>query len=106
MACADRINQYIDAEKPWIAVKDPLLMPDVHAVCSMGLNLFRLLIIYLKPVLPDIAQASESFLNIDPLLFTCADKPLLDHKIHAFVPLIQRVDPVSVQALINESQAV
>lgn len=106
MACADRVNQYIDAEKPWVAVKDPASMSDVHDVCSMGLNLFRLLIIYLKPVLPDMAVASESFLNTRPLLFSCAEEPLLDHTIRAFLPLIQRVDPLDVQALLSESGAV
>lgn len=67
MECADRVNQYIDTNKPWVLAKDPERMSDVQAICTMGLNLFRLLIGFLKPVLPMMAQAAETFLNCEPL---------------------------------------
>jgi methionyl-tRNA synthetase len=61
MEKADVINQYIDLNKPWILAKDPEQLPQVQAICTMGINLFRLLITYLKPILPTMAEASELF---------------------------------------------
>ena len=68
MLLADKANQYIDEKKPWIMMKDPALRDDVQQVCSDGLNLFRLLVLYLKPVLPSLAEKSEAFLNIEPTI--------------------------------------
>ena len=67
MALADRANQYIDEQKPWIQAKDPQNSDAVIEVCTLGLNLFRILIIYLKPVVPDLASRSEAFLGVSPL---------------------------------------
>ena len=75
MALADRANQYIDAQKPWILVKDDGTRDQVQDICTQGLNLFRQLVIYLKPVLPVTAQNSEAFLNIGPLTWDDCNTP-------------------------------
>lgn len=103
MALADKANQYIDAKAPWVLVKDEAKQEEAHAVCSMGLNLFRVLMHYLKPVLPKMAADSEAFLNTT-LLWHTYQTPLLDHAINPFKALMQRVDPVKVQAMITASQ--
>jgi methionyl-tRNA synthetase len=92
MGLADKVNQYIDENKPWHLAKQEENLPRVQMICSTGLNLFRLLIIYLKPVLPKTAELSEMFLNVEPLKWEDKNKLLLDHKINAFQPLMQRID--------------
>ncbi|GHG77248.1 methionine--tRNA ligase [Alishewanella longhuensis] len=103
MALADKANQYIDAKAPWVLVKDETKQQEAHAVCSMGLNLFRVLMHYLKPVLPKMAADSEAFLNTE-LQWSNYQAPLLDHAINPFKALMQRVDPVKVQAMVTASQ--
>ena len=71
MALADRANQYIDEKKPWALAKQTGAVTEVQAVCSMGLNLFRLLALYLKPVLPGVAAEVAQFLQIPPLCWDC-----------------------------------
>lgn len=100
MEAADKVNQYIDAKKPWVLAKDETQLAEVHAVCSMGINLFRILITYLKPVLPLMAKACEDFLNCEPLMWDSIDKPLLNHQIKPFAPLIQRVDKDKIAAML------
>lgn len=100
MECADRVNQYIDAQKPWVMAKDPERLPEVQKVCSMGLNLFRILMTYLKPVLPQMAMAAERFLNCEPLAWASIDKPLVAHGIHSFSPLITRVEKEKIEAML------
>lgn len=104
MALADRANQYIDEKKPWSAIKDPNRRDEVHQVCSVGVNLFRALMIFLKPVLPRTAESAEAFLNIKPLQWNDVYAPLVAHRIHAFVPLLQRADKETVQALVDAAQ--
>jgi methionyl-tRNA synthetase len=99
MALADRANQYIDEKKPWTLAKDPALLPEVQAICTMGMNLFRVLIIYLKPVLPETAKKVESFLNVPPLVWADAKNPLIHHTIHAFQPLALRIDKNQIDAM-------
>lgn len=96
---ADRANQYIDEKKPWTLAKDPTQLPEVQAICTMGINLFRVLMIYLKPVLPETAKKVENFLNIDPLVWTDVKNPLINHTIHAFQPLAQRIDKNHIDAM-------
>ncbi|MDH3589270.1 MAG: methionine--tRNA ligase subunit beta, partial [Gammaproteobacteria bacterium] len=105
MALADRANRYIDEHKPWQAIKDSQRHAEVHAVCTQGLNLYRSLIIYLKPVLPSIAEASEALFNSAPLLWEDAKKPLLDAPIRRFKPLIQRMDIKQVQNMLKTADA-
>ncbi|MCH9756468.1 MAG: methionine--tRNA ligase [Gammaproteobacteria bacterium] len=100
LEAASLVNQYIDAEKPWVLAKDPDQLNRVQAICSLGLNLFRLLITYLKPVLPQMAESSEHFLNCEPLTWQNIDTPLLNHTINAFKPLMTRVEQTSLDALI------
>lgn len=104
MALADKANQYIDEKKPWVQIKDPASQRSVQETCSVGLNLFRILMIYLKPVLPHTAQQVESFLNIKPLQWEDRESPLINHKINEFIPLITRIDPKQIEALKMASQ--
>lgn len=104
MDCADRVNQYIDAVKPWVLAKDADRLPEVQSVCTMGLNLFRLLIIYLKPVLPVMAESAEQFLNCEPLTWDSLDKPLLGKKINNFIPLMVRVEREKIEAVLADSR--
>lgn len=99
MALADRANQYIDEKKPWAMMKDPKQRQAVQDICSMGINLFRILMIYLKPVLPQTAAQVENFLAIPPLTWADKDEPLLDHSIREFKPLINRIDPKQIEAM-------
>jgi methionyl-tRNA synthetase len=99
MALADRANQYIDEKKPWTLMKDANRKQEVQAICSVGINLFRVLMIYLKPVLPQTAIQVEEFLNVSPLQWCDKDKPLLDHSIREFQPLINRIDPKQIEAM-------
>ncbi len=103
MGLADLANQYVDAKKPWASIKDPQNKEEVHAVCTMALNLFRLLTIYLKPVLPDTAKKIEAFLNIPELHFEDRHQPLLDHTIQIFTPLLKRLEKTDIDALKKEA---
>ncbi len=103
MALADRANQYIDAAKPWVLVKDDRTREQVRLICTQGLNLFRLLIIYLKPVLPKTAVNVELFLNIPPLKWQDAGQPLLNHRINRFKPLLTRIEDKQIQSMVAES---
>src|SRR5690606_26678100 len=105
MALADRANQYIDAEKPWIAAKDESNRDAVLAVCTQGLNLFRILVLYLTPVLPELAARAEQFLAIEPLAWSDAGEALLDRPIDKFRPLLQRVEPAAVEAIVDETRS-
>jgi methionyl-tRNA synthetase len=104
MALADRANQYIDEKKPWALAKQPGAEAEVQAVCGMGLNLFRVLMIDLKPVLPGMAAQVEQFLQIPPLRWADLDAPLLGHAIAEFKPLMQRVDLVQIAAMVEDSK--
>ena len=104
MALADHANQYIDTQKPWVLAKESGKEQQVQDVCSMGLNLFRVLITYLKPVLPKLAEASEAFLNIDPLMWKDVRTPLTKHTINKFKPLMTRVEKDKVDAMVDASK--
>jgi methionyl-tRNA synthetase len=104
MALTDRANQYIDEQKPWHLAKDTANNQAVQDVCSLGLNLFRVLMIYLKPVLPHTAHEVEQFLNIQPLKWDDKDTPLTNHKINVFKPLLNRILPKQIEALKMSAQ--
>jgi methionyl-tRNA synthetase len=99
MALADRANHYIDEKKPWALMKDPAHSTEVQDICTTGINLFRMLMIYLKPVLPNTAQQVERFLNIQPLQWDDKNRLLLDHVINEYKPLITRIDPKQIEAM-------
>jgi methionyl-tRNA synthetase len=104
MTLADRANQYINDRAPWVLAKQPGREREVQAVCTQGINLFRALIGYLKPVLPKLADDAEAFLNVGPLLWDSARRPLLDHTIKPFKPLITRVEQEKVDTMIEDSR--
>jgi methionyl-tRNA synthetase len=103
MALADKANQYIDAKAPWVLAKDDSKQQETLDVCSMGINLFRVLMHYLAPVLPNMAKEVEAFLNSE-LRWDNYQQPLLNHAIQPFKALMQRVDPVKVQAMVDASK--
>ena len=104
IALADRANQYIDDKKPWVLAKEEGREQEVQDVCSTGINLFRVLITYLKPVLPEMAARAEQFLQID-VDWHSLKSPLTDHQLEVFKPLLQRVDPEHVDAMVSASKA-
>ncbi len=104
MALADRANQYIDEKKPWVLAKQQGKEQQVHDVCSVGLNLFKILIAYLKPVLPAMAKKVETFLNIKPISWENYSTPLLDHTINKFKPLMTRVEKKNIEKILQESK--
>ncbi len=104
MALADRANQYIDEQAPWVAAKQPGREAELQGICTQGLNLFRLLIGWLKPILPGTAADSEAFLQVSPLTWADLGRPLLDHQIAPFKPLMTRVEPAQVAALLTASK--
>ena len=104
ISLADRANRYIDGEKPWILAKDPQQSQRVVDVCTQGINLFRSLMVYLKPVVPGLAERAEEFLNGAPLAWSDAGTPLLDHRLRRFRSLLERVPPKEVQAMVDDSR--
>ena len=104
MGLADRANRYIDGEKPWILARDPQQQRRVVDVCTQGINLFRSLMVYLKPVVPGLAERAEEFLNGVPLVWSDSRTPLLDHRLRKFRSLLERVPPKEVQAMVDESR--
>jgi len=92
MSLADQANQYIDEKKPWTLNKQDPTNPEIQKICTVGLNLFRLLILYLKPILPKMAEESEQFLKIKPLTWEDRKTLLLNHEIANFKPLMIRID--------------
>ena len=89
MALADQVNQYIDEEKPWILIKQK--KQQAQEVCSLGINLFRILMIYLSPILPETTIKAQAFLNVDTMAWNSRQQPLLNHRINPFKPLLARI---------------
>jgi methionyl-tRNA synthetase len=105
MALADRANQYIDEHKPWLLAKDKSREEDVIAICTLGINLFRTLMVYLKPVLPAITQQAEQFLGGHPLAWADSASPLLGARIEKYRTLARRVEQSAIEAIKAESSA-
>ena len=104
IAVADRANQFIDDKKPWAMAKEEGREQEVQDACSVGINCFRVLMTYLKPVLPVMAERSEAFLGLS-LDWTELNAPLEGHTINNFSLLIQRIDPDAVAAMVEASKA-
>ena len=104
-ALADLANQYIAQQAPWTLAKQDGRGADVQAVCTMGINLFKVLIVYLAPVLPDTAQRSAKFLNLDALRWSDANVFLGKHRINVFEPLLTRIEADAVAKMIDETRA-
>lgn len=105
MAFADRANQFVDEHKPWVLIKEEGKLDEVQAVCTQGLNLYRILISWLQPVLPQLAADSGSFLNADLSLFPDSNtEALLNHEINKFKPLMTRIEPESIEKMTEETK--
>ena len=104
-ALADRTNSYIADHEPWKHAKDPERRGEVHGVCSLAINAFRALMVYLKPILPAMAAKAEAFLNTGELTWADAATPLLDHPIGKFKPLITRMDRNDVDKVVDATKA-
>ncbi len=100
MMLADKANQYIDTQKPWLLAKDPARAQEVQAVCTQGLNLFRSLVGFLKPVMPNLAAGAEAFLQAPLSRWEQLDTPLLDHAIRTYEALATRLDSKVVAQLV------
>ncbi|MET0518633.1 MAG: methionine--tRNA ligase [Burkholderiaceae bacterium] len=99
MALADKVNEYVDQNKPWELAKKEGADAVLHDVCSVCIEAFRLLTLYLKPVLPVLAAKVEAFLKIEPLQFADAARALGAHQIGSYEHLMQRVDAKLLDAL-------
>ena len=104
MALADKANQYIDEKKPWLIAKQDNKETELHDVCSVGINLFRLLMAYLKPVIPSLAGQAEKFLSIESQVWPSEATPLLDHTVNIFIPLMTRVEADKISSIIDDSK--
>ncbi|MBL4661707.1 MAG: methionine--tRNA ligase [Alcanivoracaceae bacterium] len=104
MALADNANQYISDMAPWQAIKDEGRQLEVHQVCSSGINLFRILITWLAPVVPDTAKKAAAFLNTELNDWNSIQLPLLNHEINKFKPLITRIEMKTVDLMIEDSK--
>ncbi|EEZ80334.1 MAG: methionyl-tRNA synthetase [uncultured Candidatus Thioglobus sp.] len=104
MKLADKANQYIDEHKPWQLVKEEGKEAQVHDVTSLAINLFRVLMTYLKPVLPEMAKQAEAFLNVDALNWGDIKHPLTKHQINKFKPLMSRIEDEQIEKVIEASK--
>jgi methionyl-tRNA synthetase len=105
MALADRANQYIDLRKPWALAKQPGSAAEVQSICTQGLNCFRALMIYLQPVLPDMAAQAQRFFQESAWTWQSAATPLLGTTILPYQPLATRLDPKAVARLVEPDAA-
>ena len=101
---ADKANQFIADQAPWNLIKQEGSELQVQQICTLGLNLFKNLVIYLKPVVPDIAAQTEAFLNCDEFKWSDLEAPLLNHKINKFKPMITRLETKAIDAIVEASK--
>ena len=106
MALADAANQYIAEQAPWELAKQPGQEARVQAVCTLGINLFKVIITYLQPIVPGLAKKAGDFLKCEDLSWQNSRQPLLDHKINPFSSLITRIDLESVTKILAEQPTV
>jgi len=104
MALADQANRYIEDKKPWVMIKNDAEVDNVQSVCTQGINFFRTLMIYLTPVIPELANKSRDLLNESEWHWESAASPLLDHKIKKFKPLLTRVEKEQVDKMVEQSK--
>ncbi|MEQ4509235.1 MAG: methionine--tRNA ligase [Dickeya sp.] len=103
MALADLANRYVDEQAPWVVAKQEGRDADLQAICSMGINLFRVLMTYLKPVLPSLAERAEAFLQTE-LRWDSLSQPLTHHQVGTFKALFNRIDIAQVQGMVEASK--
>lgn len=105
MHLADKANQWIDQEKPWVKIKDPTTADSVHGIATQGLAFFRLLMTYLRSVTPELAQKSEAFLNVEPLTWDAFEHPLPSgHTINRFKPLFNRIEEEAIETMMSDAK--
>jgi len=104
MGLADKANAWIADKAPWSLNKQDGKQDEVQAICSLGVNLFRQLVIFLKPVLPHLAADAEAFLNVAPLRWDDHQTLLANHQLNAFKPLMARIEPAKIEAMIDASK--
>ncbi|MFD1092227.1 methionine--tRNA ligase [Providencia vermicola] len=103
MALADIANRYVDEKAPWVVAKQEGKDQELQDICSMGINLFRILMTYLKPVLPGLTKRAEAFLNTE-LSWDAINTPLLDHSVAPFKALFNRIEMTKVDAMVEASK--
>lgn len=103
MALADLANRYVDEQAPWVVAKQEGRDADLQAICSMGINLFRVLMTYLKPVLPSLSERAEAFLQTE-LSWDSLSQPLTNHRVGTFKALFNRIDIAQVQGMVDASK--
>ncbi|PCD00313.1 methionine--tRNA ligase [Halopseudomonas pelagia] len=104
MGLADKANAYIADKAPWALNKVEGKQAEVQEICALAINLFRQLVIFLKPVLPKLAADAEAFLNVPELTWDSHTKLLADHQLNAFTPLLTRIEPAKIQAMVDASK--
>ncbi|HWU71018.1 MAG TPA: methionine--tRNA ligase, partial [Pseudoxanthomonas sp.] len=104
MALADEANKYIDDHKPWVIAKQDGADAELQAVCTQGLNLFRLLAAALAPILPRTSAQAAAFLGAPVTGWNDLDAPLLARGINAYAPLFTRIDPKQIEAMVDASK--
>ncbi|WP_318522616.1 methionine--tRNA ligase [Photobacterium leiognathi] len=102
-ALADKANQYVDEKAPWVVAKQEGKDQELQEICTVGINLFRVLMAYLKPVMPKLAERSEAFLN-ETLTWESIAQPLTAHEVTKFKALFNRIDPAHVAAMVESSK--
>jgi methionyl-tRNA synthetase len=104
MSLADQANRYIELKKPWVMAKDSSQSAEVQEVCSQGLNLFRSLMIYLAPVLPELAEKSRALFGEENWTWQSAAEPLLGKVIAEYQPMLMRVDATQIEKVVEDSK--
>jgi methionyl-tRNA synthetase len=104
MALADKANKYIEQKKPWAIAKNEPHSPNIQTICTHGLNMFRILMIYLTPVIPAVAKQVQKLFNEKSWNWKAAGKPLLNHTISEYEPLLTRIDSKQVEHMIEQSK--
>ncbi|KKD01293.1 methionine--tRNA ligase [Photobacterium halotolerans] len=102
-ALADKANQYVDEKAPWVVAKEEGKDAELQSICSVGINLFRVLMTYLKPVMPKLAERVEGFLN-ETLTWDGIAQPLTGHEIAKFKALFNRIDSKHIEAMVEASK--
>ena len=100
---ADEVNKYLDEEKPWVQIKDNNNRRHVQKVCTDGLNMFKVLAGYLKPIIPDCVDKIEKILQCESLSWENIDDQLISRKIDKFKPIVNRIDSESIESMRAES---
>ena len=104
MSLADQANAWIDQHKPWVVAKENDKEQLLQDICSVGINLFRLLVIYIKPVLPVMAEKAEVFLNVEPLFWIDHTSLLAVHTVNKFTPLMTRIDSAQIEKMLDANK--